>query len=80
MVLIDRGLMDGSAFINEKQWNNLMNEMGVTERQLKEDRYDAVIHLATAADGAQDFYVTQQEGESRYEDYDQAIQQDQLLR
>lgn len=35
-----------------------MDEMNVTERMLKEDRYDAVIHLATAADGAREFYVT----------------------
>ena len=74
VVLIDRGLMDGSAFINDRQWANLMDEMNVTEKMLKEDRYDAVIHLATAADGARDFYVTQQEGESRYEDFEQAIQ------
>jgi hypothetical protein len=32
VVLIDRGLMDGSAFINSSQWQKLMREMGVNDR------------------------------------------------
>jgi hypothetical protein len=47
--------------------------------EVREDRYDAVIHMVTAADGAKDFYVTQVEGESRYEDTEAAIDQDKKL-
>ena len=35
-----------------------MEEIGVSTVQIRDDRYDAVIHLATAADGAETFYVS----------------------
>jgi len=34
----------------------LLDEMGYNAVQLRDNRYDAVIHLVTAADGAEDYY------------------------
>jgi hypothetical protein len=34
-----------------------MDDLGLTTPQLRDSRYDAVIHLVSAADGAEQFYV-----------------------
>lgn len=57
-VLCDRGLMDGSAYITREQWEVLLNELGLYEQDIKDNRYDLVIHLTTAADGAEKYYIT----------------------
>lgn len=56
IVLCDRGLMDGSAYLNQEQWDVLLNELGLYEADIKDFRYDLVIHLTTAADGATQHY------------------------
>lgn len=30
VILVDRGLMDGSAYVDKSQWKGLMDELGVT--------------------------------------------------
>ena len=52
VILIDRGLMDGSAYVSRSSWQALMDDMGVSMVQIRDNRYDAVIHMVTAADGA----------------------------
>lgn len=56
-----------------------MDDLGVTTAQIRDNRYDAVIHMVTAADGAEKFYATIS-GEARYESADQAREKDELLR
>lgn len=51
--------------------------MGWSPVQLRDKRYDIVLHLMTAADGAPDFY--NKSNEARYESVDQAIQVDRKL-
>ena len=48
-----------------------MDDLGVSTIQIRDNRYDAVIHLVTAADGAESFYATLT-GEARYETIDEA--------
>ena len=62
VILIDRGLMDGSAYVSSNQWEVLKDDLGLSTAQLRDDRYDAVIHLATAAFGAEPFYQTEIDG------------------
>ena len=78
-ILIDRGLLDGSAYVDPEQWQGLLDELGVTVVQLRDQRYDAVIHLVTAADGAEKFYdnVT---NSARYEGLEEAREKDFKLR
>mmetsp|Transcript_18825 Transcript_18825/g.32156 ORF Transcript_18825/g.32156 Transcript_18825/m.32156 type:complete len:249 (+) Transcript_18825:506-1252(+) len=78
VVLMDRGLMDGSAYVSHGQWQALMDDLGVTTLHLRDNRYDAVIHMVTAADGAEDFFASQLE--ARYESLDEAKEKDELLR
>jgi hypothetical protein len=65
VVLCDRGLMDGSAYISEDAWQTVLDESGWTTVDLRDKRYDAVIHMVTAAEGAEKFYSLN--NEARYE-------------
>lgn len=57
LILIDRGVFDNKAFIDPIMWNSLLDRWNVTENELL-DRYDSVIHLVTAANGAPKYYTT----------------------
>lgn len=52
-----------------------MDDLGVSTVQIRDNRYDAVIHMVTAADGAEEFYATLS-GEARYESVDEAKEKD----
>jgi hypothetical protein len=65
VVLCDRGVMDGSAYMDPASWKSLLDEMGLNTVQIRDRRYDAVIHLVTAADGAAEFYNL--DNKARYE-------------
>jgi hypothetical protein len=56
-----------------------MDEMGMNILSMRDSRYEAVIHLVTAADGAEEFY-DQLTNEARYESRDEAIDKDKKLR
>jgi len=55
--LCDRGMMDTKAYVTPGMWATILSNLGQTEVQLRDQRYDAVIHLVTAADGAEEFYT-----------------------
>jgi predicted ATPase len=78
LVICDRGLMDGSAYINSDLWQALLDEKGWTVVHLRDRRYEAVVHLATAANGAEEFY-TLANNEARYEGIQDAIKVDNIL-
>jgi len=75
VVLLDRGLMDGKAYMEEEQWELLLEELQLTPVMLRDQRYDAVVHLVTAADGAAPFYSLAN-NESRTESVEAAIEVD----
>mmetsp|Transcript_3817 Transcript_3817/g.4240 ORF Transcript_3817/g.4240 Transcript_3817/m.4240 type:complete len:473 (+) Transcript_3817:48-1466(+) len=56
VILCDRGVMDGKAYIKSEAWQVLLDENEYTLVNLRDKRYDAVIHLVTAADGAEAYY------------------------
>ena len=55
-VVCDRGTLDISAYISSDMWIELCQKCGTTPNELKE-RYDAVLHLVSAADGAEQYYT-----------------------
>src|SRR5262249_39781143 len=59
LILCDRGAMDVSAYLPAEAWTALLNERDWTVVGLRDKRYEAVIHLVTAADGAEAFYTTE---------------------
>ena len=66
VILCDRGLMDGCAYVSKNQWEACLEELGLKTIQLRENRYDGILHLVTAADGAEEFYELET-NEARYE-------------
>jgi len=56
IILCDRGVMDGQAYTDENIWQALLDETGWSTIQLRDRRYEAVIHMVTSADGAEEFY------------------------
>lgn len=58
VIVCDRGTMDISAYMQPEMWERLCKDVGYTTQQLRDDRYDAVLHLVSAADGAEQFYTT----------------------
>lgn len=71
VILCDRGVMDGKAYMKPQAWQVLLDENGFNLVSLRDKRYDSVIHLVTAADGAEEFYKLDN-NTARYEVY-QAI-------
>jgi thymidylate kinase len=56
VLICDRGLMDGKAYISDEKWKKSLERRGMSEVDLRDTRYDAAYHLVTAADGAREFY------------------------
>ena len=52
VVICDRGVMDISAYISPEMWQELLEKVGRTASAISSS-YDAVLHLVTAADGAE---------------------------
>lgn len=78
VILCDRGCMDGSAYVSDDIWMAVLDEVGLSNTQLRDKRYDGVIHMVTAADGAEQFY--NKGNEARYEGIQQAVEVDKRLR
>ena len=78
VILCDRGLMDGSAYVSDEMWLAVMDEVGMSLTQIRDKRYDGIIHMVTAADGASEFY--NKVNVARYEDIKSAIEVDHRLR
>ncbi len=56
VILCDRGLMDSKAYLDEEAWQLLLDEQNWNHIMLRDKRYDGVLHLVTAADGAEASY------------------------
>lgn len=74
IILLDRGAVDAFAYLDEVTAARLMLETELSKQQLL-DRYDAVIHMVTTADGAPDFYTTAN-NDARIESPEEAIETD----
>lgn len=70
--------MDGSAYTEEKVWQAILDETGWSTIQLRDRRYEAVIHMVTSADGAEEFY-SKENNVARYEGLKEAIELDKKL-
>lgn len=58
VILFDRGEMDGAAYVPSfEHFLKMMKREGLTLHDVR-DSYEGVIHLVTAADGAEEFYTT----------------------
>jgi CYTH domain-containing protein/predicted ATPase len=58
VLLLDRGVLDISAYAAPEAWQAMLAARGLSAETLRADRYDAEIHLTSAAAGAGSFYTT----------------------
>lgn len=57
VLICDRGMMDGKAYMREDDFQKLLIENHQDVVSWRDARYDAVIHMRTAALGAPNFYT-----------------------
>lgn len=69
LIVCDRGAMDISAYIKPEEWEEITQMAGSDSESLRK-RYDAVLHLVSAADGAEQYYTTATNA-TRYEKADE---------
>lgn len=56
VILHDRGIIDNKSYMTPSEFEALLYQFGMNEVSAR-DRYDAVFHLVTAAEGAEEFYT-----------------------
>lgn len=74
LIVCDRGACDGKAYVPEGKFPEILRRLRLSETAVR-DRYDAVFHLVTAADGAESAY-TLSNNAARFEDARQAREAD----
>lgn len=55
-VLCDRGTCDGRAYMSSELWSTMLRANNWDMVAIRDARYDLVVHLVTAADGAEEYY------------------------
>lgn len=78
VIILDRGIMDIKAFIPHEDFRAMLKRRGLSEVNVR-DRYNGVIHLVTAADGAEEYY-TGENNAARIETPEEARSIDQRTR
>lgn len=74
LIVCDRGTIDNKAYMSNFDFKQLIKMMGLTEIEMR-DSYDAVFHLVTAANGAEEFYTKANNG-ARSENLEEARKAD----
>lgn len=75
LVICDRGTMDASAFVSRDQWDTILSVNDLDEVDIRDNRYNQVIHMVSAASGAEDFYSIENHA-SRKEGIEEARERD----
>ena len=56
VILCDRGVVDCAAYMGMERYRRMIMELGYSHGDLL-SRYDLVVHLVTAANGAEEYYT-----------------------
>ena len=59
VILCDRGVMDSKAYVSEEEWQMILDDQDWNLVNLRDRRYDAVIHMVTSANGAEDYFKSE---------------------
>ncbi|XP_023036923.1 TRPL translocation defect protein 14 isoform X1 [Drosophila willistoni] len=59
LIICDRGVMDASAYISKDKWEKMMAANKWNPVEMRDNRYNQILHLVSAANGAEDFYSTE---------------------
>lgn len=75
LVICDRGVMDASAYLSPDAWEEICQKHNWLVLRFLDGRYDQVVHLVSAANGAEEFY-TIEENNQRTEEIGKARELD----
>jgi predicted ATPase len=75
LVICDRGSMDASAFVSREQWDTILARNGCDEVDIRDNRYHQVVHMVSAANGAEQFYSIEHHA-TRLEGLEEARERD----
>lgn len=56
LIICDRGVMDATAYMSGECWQRFLRSNNWNTIELRDNRYNQVIHLVTSADGAEEYY------------------------
>lgn len=56
LIVYDRGSLDAKAYCTPAAWARILQVRGMSELEMRESLYDGIIHLVTAAEGAEAHY------------------------
>ena len=59
LVICDRGTMDAAAYMSKQAFNDVLKRNNWNAVELRDNRYNQVVHLQTAAEGAEEYYNTE---------------------
>lgn len=79
LVIYDRGYLDNTAYMTKESKELYVKSTGVNLEEIRDSRYDMVIHMVTAANGAQKAY-TLSNNKARTEGVQQAIDIDNRIK
>lgn len=51
--------MDASAYIETEKWECMKTANGWNEIEMRDNRYNQIVHMVSAANGAERFYSTE---------------------
>lgn len=60
LIICDRGVMDASAYISKEKWEKMMASNNWNPIEMRDNRYNQILHLVSAANGAEEFYSTEE--------------------
>lgn len=60
LIICDRGVMDASAYIEPDKWERMKKSNGWNEIEMRDNRYNQIVHMVSAANGAEQFYSTEE--------------------
>jgi len=77
LIICDRGTMDASAFVAREDWEELLHNNRMDEVDIRDNRYNQVVHMVTAAEGAEEYYTVEHHA-TRLETLGEARERDKL--
>ncbi|XP_033627670.1 TRPL translocation defect protein 14-like isoform X1 [Asterias rubens] len=80
LIICDRGAMDATAYLPEGKWDAMRQQYGFDNVDLRDKRYDQVIHMQSAAIGADEFYNGSQGNATRSESCAFAVKVDNMTK
>ena len=75
LIIADRGVMDAAAFVEREAWERILAKLNLEDIEVSDNRYNHVVHLQSAAIGAEKFYTVEDHA-ARFEGVELARERD----